>query len=174
MKWTSKPNFLSQKILDNDLFAIHKRKVTLFTDTDNLMYNIKTEDVYEDFSKKKEIFKFKNYSAESKYDDSNKVVVWKMKDETGGAPIKEFVGLKSKMYPFLVDDCSEHKRAKGVNRNVDATINHGEYKDVELNKKCFMNRIQSKDHKIGTYEISKISLSCYDDKSISKTMDMID
>ena len=27
-----------------------------------------------------------------------------------------------------------------------------------------MNRIQSKDHRIGTYEISKISLSCFDDK----------
>ena len=28
-----------------------------------------------------------------------------------------------------------------------------------------MNRIQSKDHKIGTYKINKISLSCFDDKS---------
>ena len=27
-----------------------------------------------------------------------------------------------------------------------------------------MNRIQSKDHKIGTYEINKISLSCFNDK----------
>ena len=27
-----------------------------------------------------------------------------------------------------------------------------------------MNRIQSKDHKIGTYDINKISLSCFDDK----------
>ena len=27
-----------------------------------------------------------------------------------------------------------------------------------------MNRIQSKDHKIETYEISKISLPCFDDK----------
>ena len=27
-----------------------------------------------------------------------------------------------------------------------------------------MNRIQSKDHRIGTYEINKISLSCFDDK----------
>ena len=36
-----------------------------------------------------------------------------------------------------------------------------------LNKKCLrhsMNRIQSKDYKIGTYEINNISLSCYDDK----------
>ena len=28
-----------------------------------------------------------------------------------------------------------------------------------------MNRIQSKDHRIGTYEINKISLSCFDDKT---------
>ena len=27
-----------------------------------------------------------------------------------------------------------------------------------------MNRIQSKDHRMETYEISKISLSCFDDK----------
>ena len=27
-----------------------------------------------------------------------------------------------------------------------------------------MNRIQSKDHGIGTYEINKISLPCFDDK----------
>ena len=27
-----------------------------------------------------------------------------------------------------------------------------------------MNRIQSKDHRIGTYEINEISLSCLDDK----------
>ena len=41
------------------------------------------------------------------------------------------------------------------------------YKDVLLNKKCLrhlMNRIQSKDHKIRTYEINKISLSRFDDK----------
>ena len=28
----------------------------------------------------------------------------------------------------------------------------------------FMNRIQSKDHRIGTYEINKIFLSCFVDK----------
>ena len=27
-----------------------------------------------------------------------------------------------------------------------------------------VNRIQSKDHRIGTHEINKISLSCFDDK----------
>ena len=70
------------------------------------------------------------------------------------------------MYTFLVDN-NEHKKAKGVNKNVVATIYHNKYKDVLLNQKCIrhsMNRIQSKDHRIGTYEINKISLSCFDDK----------
>ena len=82
-----------------------------------------------------------------------------MKDETGGVAIEEFVGLKPKMYSFLVDDNSEHKKAKGVNRNVVAIISHNEYKDLPLINKCLrrsMNNIQSKDHGIGTYEINKI------------------
>ena len=37
-----------------------------------------------------------------------------------------------------------------------------------------MNRIQSKDHRIRTYEINEISLSFFDNKYISKTMDTID
>ena len=46
------------------------------------MYEIKTEDIYDDFSKDIEMFDFSNYSAKSKYyDDSNKLVVGKMKDE---------------------------------------------------------------------------------------------
>ena len=140
----------------------------LFTDTDSLMYEIETEDVYKDSSNDKEMFNLSNCSTKLKYhDNSNKLVVGKMKDETAGVVIEEFVGLKSKMYLYLVDDNSEHKKAKGVNKNVVATISHNEYKDVLLNKKCLrhsMNRIQSKDYKIGTYEINKISLSCFDDK----------
>ena len=64
------------------------------------MYKIKTENVYDDFSKNKEMFDFSNYSAKSKcYDNnSNKLVVGKTKDEMGGVAIEEFVGLKSKMY----------------------------------------------------------------------------
>ena len=35
----------------------------LFTDTDSLMYENETDDVYEDFSKDKEMFNFNSYSA---------------------------------------------------------------------------------------------------------------
>ena len=83
----------------------------LFTDTDSLLYKIIAEDVYEDFSNNKEMFGFSNYSIKSKYyDNSNKLVVGKMKDQTGGVAIEEFVGLKPKMYLYLVSDNSEHKK----------------------------------------------------------------
>ena len=82
----------------------------LFTGTDSLIYEIKSQDVYEDCSSNKEMFDFSNYSTKSKYyDDSNKLVMGKLKDETAAVAIKEFVGLKPKMYSYLVDDNSEHK-----------------------------------------------------------------
>ena len=56
----------------------------LFTDKDSLPYEIKSENVYEEFFKWKNLFYFSNYSKDSKFFDStNKNVVGKMKDEFG-------------------------------------------------------------------------------------------
>ena len=71
------------------------------------------------------------------------------------------------MYSFVVDDKSEHTIGKSVNRNVVEKITHNKYKDVLLNNECIghsVNRVQSKDHRIGNYKINKISLSCFHDK----------
>ena len=90
---------------------------------------------------------FRNYWTKPKYYNSKKLVVGKMKDETAGVAIKEFVGLKPKMHSHLADDNNEHKKPKGVNKNVIASISHNKYKDVLLNEKCLrhaMNRIQNK------------------------------
>ena len=35
-----------------------------------------------------------------------------MKDELGGKIMKKFVGLGAKTYSYLIDDCSEDKKAK--------------------------------------------------------------
>ena len=59
------------------------------------------------------------------------------------------------------------KKTKNINKDVVATIHHPEYKNVLLNNKCLrylMNRIESKNHRIKTYEINIISLLCFDDK----------
>ena len=73
------------------------------------------------------MFDFSNYSSKSKYcDDSKKLVIGKVKDETGGVPIEEFVGLKCiHSFLFIVHN-SERTKAKGVNRNIAATISHNE------------------------------------------------
>ena len=130
----------------------------LFTDTYGLTYEIKSENVYEKLFKWKDLFGFSNYSRQSKFfDDANKNVIGKMKDEYGGVVIDKFVGLKSKMYSIKKIDGSESSTAKGVN----IATEFNELKDVLFNKKIIrykMKRIQAKKHKIGTYEIDKISV----------------
>ena len=67
------------------------------------------------------------------------------------------------MYSIKKIDGGESSTAKGVN----IATEFNEFKDVLFNKKIIrhkMKRIQAKKHKIGTYEINKISLSCFDDK----------
>ena len=77
------------------------------------MYEIKTEDAYEYFSNDKEMFNFSNYSTKSKYyNNSNKLVVGKMKDGTAGVAMEQFVGFKPKMYSYLINDNSGIKKKK--------------------------------------------------------------
>ena len=60
-------------------------------------------------------------------------------------------------------DVKESNTAKVVN----IATEFNEFKDTLLNNKKIrhkMKKIQSKNHKMGTYKISKISLSCFDDK----------
>ena len=86
-----------------------------------------------------------------------------MKDKFKGIPINKFIGLKSKMYCIVSDDDTEVNTAKGEN----ISIEFNEYEDVLFDKKIIrrkMKRIQSKKHKISTYDVNKISLSCFDDK----------
>ena len=136
----------------------------LFTDTDSLACEIKSKDVYEEFFKHKHLFDFSNYPKDSKFfDETNKKVIGKMKDESEGKIIDEFVGLKSKMYSMKNIDGKESNTAKGVN----IATEFNEFKDTLFNKKILehkMRRIQGKKYKMGTYEINKISLSVFDDK----------
>ena len=84
-----------------------------FTYTVSLVYEIKAEDVYEDFSNDKEMYDFSNCSTKSKYfDNSNKLVVGKMKDGAAGVAIDKLVRLKPKMYSYLVDGNKEHKKQR--------------------------------------------------------------
>ena len=132
----------------------------LFTDTDSLTSEVISENLYEEFFKCKDLFDFSNYSKDSKFfDETNKKVIGKMKDEIGGVIVNEFVGLKSKMYSIKKIDGKEYNTGKRVN----IATEFNKFKDVLFNKEIIrhkMRRIQSKKHKFRTYEIAKISLSC--------------
>ena len=136
----------------------------LFTDRDSLAYETKSKNVYEELFKWKNLFDFSNYLKDSKFfDDANKKVIGKVKDDMGGVVVVEFIGLKSKMYAIIKIDGRETNTAKGVR----IATEFNEFKDVFFNKTIIrhkMKRIQAKKHKIGTYEIDKISLPCFDDK----------
>ena len=70
----------------------------LFTDRDSFTYEIKTDDVYEDFYEDKYLFDFSNYPKDSKfYDLSNMNEIGEMNDESKGKINDEFAELKSKL-----------------------------------------------------------------------------
>ena len=104
----------------------------LFTDTDSLVYEIRGSNVYEQCFKDKHLFDFSGYSKDSVYScDLNKKALGKMKDEFNGVKIKEFVGLKSKMYSLIASNDLEVNKAKRVN----LMLRHGEYVDVLFGRK---------------------------------------
>ena len=136
----------------------------LFTVTDSLFYEIKNDNAYDQCFKDKDLFDFSGYPKDLVYHDSlNKKVLGKMKDELNDVKIVEFVGLKSKMYSLIADNDKEVNKAKGVNKK----LRHKEYLSVLFGKKNVRHkkkRIQSVLHALGTSDINKMSLSCFDDK----------
>ena len=208
LKMAAKPTYVSCKIFNKNLVAVHKIKETLtlktpayvgmcildlsktlmydfhynyikkkygkkaqllFTDTDSLCYEIEAEDVYQDFWNDKDQFDNSDYPKNSQYfDHTNKKIIGKFKDEASGIPILEFVGLRSKMYSYIKDNDKGGKTAKGIKKNViKNNLTHENYKSVLLYNKQMhhtMKTIRSENHQLGSYELNKVSLSCFDDK----------
>ena len=207
-KITSKPTYVSSKIFNENLMAVHKikevltlnrpayvgmcildlsktlmydfhynyikkkygdRAKLLFTDTDSLIYEIEAEDVYKNFWNDKDMFDNSDYPENSPcYCNANKKVIGKFKDEACGVPITEFVDLKSKMYSYVKSDEKGGKTAKGIKKIViKNNIKYEDYKNVLLNNEQLhhkMKTIRSQKHQLRSYEINKVSLSCFHDK----------
>ena len=143
----------------------------LFTDTDSFCYWIPTEtNVYDDICGNSEWFDFSNYPVDHKnYDnDKNNLIPGKMKDEMGGELILEFVGLRSKMYSILNYNGLNKKTAKGVISEVKKKqITHEDFKNSLFEEIQFMHKgvkIVQDRHKLYTADVSKVTLSPFNDK----------
>ena len=87
----------------------------LFTDTDSLTYQVYTEDLYQDMKHDLQLYDTSNYPKDHfLYSTANKKVIGKFKDETGGLPITEWIGLRAKMYSMKLNDGGEKKTGKGI------------------------------------------------------------
>ena len=180
----NKPVYVGQAILDLSktlMFDFHynyiknkyKNKAELlFTDTDSLMYQIKTDDFYKDISS----------DIETKFDTSdyppdhpsgiltgvNKKVIGMFKDEGARKQITCFVGLRPKLYSFRIEEDKQVLKCKGIKKNVvKKTLDFDDYTDcLFFNKKQMrkMKIIRSENHDIYSKEINKIALSNEDDK----------
>ena len=166
LKYTNRPTHITYKIFDKNYVAIHEIKPVL-------TFN---KPIYVGFTVleiNKWLMHDFHYNFIKKIDaklllTGTDSLTHKIKSEDDydifeGKIIDEFVGLKSKMHSMKHIDGKKSNTAKGVN----IANEFNEFKDIFFNKKVVrhkMKRIQSKKHKIGTCEINKISLSCFDDK----------
>ena len=188
MKKTSltmnKPVYLGMSILDISktlMFDFHYKYIKLkygnkakllFTDTDSFLYEIQTEDFYKDISRDvKDRFDTSNYLKNHPsviVTGINKKVLGMFKDEAAGKNIKEFVGLRAKLYSFKMEEGEENKKCKGIKKGVvEKSITHEDYKTCLQTGKEQLRRqniIRSYEHVVYTEEINKIALSAADDK----------
>ena len=128
--------------------------------------------MYQDFWNERDKFDNSDYPEESPYfDNRNKKVICKFKDEASGKiTITELIGLQSKMCSYIKDNDKGGKTAKGIKNNIiNKNIKHEDYKQTLFNKKQMyhtMKTIRSNHHQLGSYELNKVSLSCFDDKRL--------
>ena len=183
----NKPVYVGQAILDLSktlMFDFHynyiqkkysyKRAKLLFTDTDSLMYEIQTDDFYEDISEDiRTKFDTSDYPPDHKsgiLTGVNKKVIGMFKDEVAGRQITHFVGLRPKLYSFKVEDTNTTKKCKGIKKNVvKKGIDFQDYVDCLFSDEKQMRSmkiIRSENHNIYSKEVNKVALSNEDDKRI--------
>ena len=188
----TKPLYLGMSILDISKILMYEfwydytnpkygNKAKLcYTDTDSFIIYIKTEDLFEDISN--DVNRWFDTSNYDKNDErplpigKNKKVPGRFKDELGRKIIAEVVALKPKTYAYLMDDGSDHKKAKGTkNWEIKQKLMFENCKDCLFNNKSVyrsQERFKSYYHDVYTEEVNKIALSNNDDKRL-QTSDRI-
>ena len=150
-----------------------------YMDSDSFVINIFTEDFFEDIN-----IDFERWFDTSNYDENderplqigvNKKVIGIFKNLPGKI-MKEFCALRAKTYTYLMEDDSEHNKAKRSKKcMIKRRLMFENYKDSFFNDKTKMRsqlRFKIDLHNVYTEEVNKIALSSNDDKRL-QTLDRI-
>ena len=147
----------------------------LFADTDSLMYQIQSDDFYEDISEDiEDKFDTSDYPTDHKsgiLTGVNKKVIGMFKDEVAGQQITHFVGLRPKLYSFKIENNREYvRKCKGIKKNVvKKSLSFQQYVQCLFSGEKQMKSmkiIRSENHDIYSKEIKKVALSADDNKRI--------
>ena len=178
--YLNKPIFIGQAVLDiskqhmydfhyNYMLKKYPNKAQLtYTDTDSLVYQIQTDDIYKDMQKDSHLYDLSNFPKDHPlYNETNKKIPGQMKDEEAGQIISEFIALRSKLYSYITDkDCV--KKAKGIKKQVVKNeISFEDYKSVLLDKVPIEKQMavfRSRNHKIFTENVTKVAIDGMDTK----------
>ena len=145
-------------------------------DTGSFIIHIKTKDFYKEIANDVE-----KWFDTSNYNENDKRPLPIGKNKKLGKKqvrniIKEFVALREKEYSYLMNDDSEHKKAKGTKKCViKRRLIFENYTDCLFNDKNILKsqqRFKSDCHNVYTEQINKIALSSNDDKRL-QTFDKI-
>ena len=156
-------------------YGLEKLKLC-YMDPVSLVYDIKTEDFYEDIANDVEA-RF-DTSGYSKTDfrplpiGLNKKVIGLMKDKLGGKIMTEFEALRPKLYSYKKPDGAEDKKCRGIKKCVvKKTLTFEDYKtclfsDSTEYRSQLMFRLSK--HEVHTIKVNKFALNRDDDKRISR------
>ena len=166
---------ISKEIMYNFHYNVMKKRygsqiTVLGTDTDSLIYEIRTEDIYKDMAEMSSYFDTSDYPPEHPlFSVKNKKMFGKFKDEMNGVPIKSFVGLRPKMYSFKRKDDVQKSVGKGIPKpSLKSQLTYQDYetclKDMTIKSVNFSKISTDQKHHLFTTFSTKRGLSCYDDK----------
>ena len=115
-------------------------------DTDSFIRYIETEDFYKDIADdRKERFDTSKYPKDDKRLPAtlNGNVIGRMKDELNGQLMSEYVAIASKVYAYASDNDKEHKRVKGIKKDVrKKVLKFQHYMNDSLLNQALMNMQQ--------------------------------
>lgn len=177
----NKPIYVGMTILDKSKLHMYKfyydvlkakynDKIKLaYTDTDSLVIHVETEDLYKDLKQMNEHMDFSDYPKNHEnYDISNKKKIGNFKDELNGKILREYIGLKPKMYAMDVQNDKVQKKAKGVPKHIvknklDFNLYKRTLEENHLERVNF-NSIRSYEHNIYSINCNKVGLSNFENK----------
>ena len=140
----------------------------LYSDTDSYVFEVITEDLYQDIYNDKHLFDLSDVKIKKFQDNTNKKVLGKLKCETGFIPILEFCSLAPKLYSFITQNRKNKKIGKGISKQVlRDSLTHENYKHILTSNETITKpqiNIRSKNHVLFTTIENKKTLTSYDNK----------